>query len=104
MQFSFIVQDFADECEPFILQGLQDSDGMVRHKVLLFAKDFFNINRIDHPKVADSLEHSAQELLHKVRRTNPESASSIRKLLKEIAWFRSYDASHTFHNPEQEFS
>jgi hypothetical protein len=94
LQFSFVMQDFADECESFILQGLQDADGMVRHKVLLFGKDFFNINRIDQPRTADSLERSAQDLLRKVRRTNPESAATIRKLLKEISWFRRYDEMH----------
>ncbi len=96
LQFSFVFEDFPEECIAFILEGLQDTDGMVRHKVAMFGKDFFNITRLSRPAVADTLERQVRDLYPAVRKTNPAARSKIRGLIKEIEWFRNYDREAGF--------
>jgi len=93
LQFSFVTSDLPEECEAFVVKGLQDPDGMVRHKVMRFGKDFFMMRRLDQPEVGNSFESAIRELLKKVKRVRHPAAVHVRKLLKEIAWFRGYDVN-----------
>ncbi len=96
LQFSFVLDDFSEECIDFILEGLQDPDGMVRHKVCRFGADFFNMTRLNLPATADVLESKVRELLKAARRSNPKAVPKIRKLIGEIDWFRNHDRTFGF--------
>ncbi len=96
LQFSFVFEDFPEECIAFILDGLQDADGLVRHKVCQFGKDFFNITRVSRPAVADALEQKVRELYPRLRKTNPAARPKTRQLIRDIEWFRNYDRQSGF--------
>lgn len=95
-QFSIVVDQFAEECEPFILKGLRDPDGMVRYKVVRFAADFYDLVRLDRPGLATSLEGAVQALLERTRRKEADIAASIRKLQGRFEWTRGYDRQLAF--------
>jgi len=95
-QFSLVMDQFAEECEPFILKGLRDPDGMVRYKVVRFAADFFDLIRLDRPTLAASLEQAVQSLFEQSKRKEPDVAASIRKLRARFEWTRQYDRQLAF--------
>ena len=91
IHFSFIASYFPEECADFIFSALRDTDGMVRYKTLRFAVDFLRLARLDHPETVKLVEKRAGKLVSETKGKNPQVATTARKLLREIAWFRDLD-------------
>lgn len=90
MRVSFLTHDFHDECIKFILKGLQDADGVVRHKTLRFAADFVLMYRNESPEAIITLQEELRRFLAD-RTASAGFKGSARKLMKEIASLRRYD-------------
>lgn len=90
MRVSFLTHYFHDECINFIMLGLRDEDGMVRHKTLRFAADFVLIYRVEMPESVVNLQNNLKGLLSDKAAAAGFKASA-RKLIKEIAQLRKYD-------------